>query len=133
MKALSTTDRTKYVNSIIIPRFTPIPCELTRVYSTNEDNQNRVEIEVLQGEDENPRSPEVHLIGKAGLKNLPAHKAGELMIQVTLRYDKDGVIEVVAKELQSGQMTREVVMRKAGALSSEIIKEKQEVLEQAAL
>jgi len=132
VKALS-ADKAKHINSIIIPRFTPIPCELTRTYGTNEDNQSRVEIEVLQGEDENPRSPDVHLIGKAGLKNLPAHKAGELMIQVTLRYTADGVIEVVAKELQSGQMTREVVMRKAGALSSEIIKEKQEVLEQAAL
>jgi molecular chaperone DnaK len=132
VKALSPS-RGAYINSIIIPRFTPIPCERTRTYATNEDNQNRVEIEVLQGEDEEPRSPDVHLIGKAGLRNLPPHKAGELVIEVTLRYDADGVIEVVAKELQSGQMTREVVMQKAGTLSEDILQEKQEQLDQAEL
>jgi molecular chaperone DnaK len=132
VKALS-PDREKYINSIIIPRFTPIPCEKTRTYATNEDNQPRVEIEVLQGEDEDPRSPDVHLIGKAGLRNLPPHKAGELVIEVTLRYDADGVIEVVAKELKSGQMTREVVMQKAGTLSPDILRGKQEQLDQAEL
>jgi len=132
VKALS-KDREKYINSIIIPRFTPIPCEKTRTYATKEDNQGRVEIEVLQGEDKDPRSPDVHLIGKAGLRNLPPHKAGELVIEVTLRYNVDGVIEVVAKELQSGQMTREVVMQKAGTLSPDILKEKQEQLDKTEL
>lgn len=127
-KALA-PDRKTYVNSIIIPRFTPIPCTRTRMYSTNEDNQNRVEIEILQGEEQNPRSPDIHFIGKAGLRNLPSHKAGELLIEVSLSYNADGVIEVVAKELQSGQTTREVVMKKAGTLSSEIIQEKQVMLD----
>jgi molecular chaperone DnaK len=133
VKALSSSDRQKYVNSIIIPRFTPIPCERTRTYATHEDNQSRVEIEVLQGEDEDARSPEVHLVGKAGLRNLPPHKAGDLVIEITLRYTADGVIEVVAKELQSGQMTREVVMQKAGSLSEDILKEKQDLLDQVEL
>lgn len=128
VKALA-SDRKTYINSIIIPRLTPIPCTRTKTYTTNEDNQNRVEIEVLQGEESNPRSPEVHLIGKAGLRNLPPHKAGELLIEVSLSYDADGVIEVVAKELTSGQMTREVVMKKAGTLSADILKEKQEMLD----
>jgi len=132
VKALS-PDREKYVNSIIIPRFTPMPCERTRTYATNEDNQNSVEIEVLQGEDEDPRSPKVNLIGKAGLKNLPPHKAGELVIEITLSYNADGVIEVVAKELESGQMTREVVMQKFGELSPEILKEKQNLIYQTEL
>ncbi|MDN4593515.1 Hsp70 family protein [Polycladomyces subterraneus] len=79
-----------------------MPCERTRTYVTGEDNQPRVEIEVLQGEDEDPNSPNVQLIGKAGLRNLPPHKAGELVIEITLRNDADGVIEVVAKELKSG-------------------------------
>lgn len=129
VKALS-SDKKKYINSIIIPRFTPIPCEKTRTYSTNEDNQNRVEIEVLQGENVDPNSPEVQLIGKAGLKNLPPHKAGDLVIEVTLQYNADGVIEVVAKELKSGEMTREIIMQKTGTLSSEIIEEKRETISQ---
>ncbi|KUG25443.1 chaperone protein dnak [hydrocarbon metagenome] len=129
VKALS-SDKKKYINSIIIPRFTPIPCEKTRTYATNEDNQSRVEIEVLQGENVDPNSPEVQLIGKAGLKNLPPHKAGDLVIEITLQYNADGVIEVIAKELKSGEKTREIIMQKTGTLSSEIIEEKRETLSQ---
>ena len=92
-----------------------------------------MEFDVLQGEDENPRSPNVDRIGKAGLKNLPPHKAGELRIEVTLRYNADGIIEVVTKELQSGQISREVVMQKSGTLSEEIVKDKQLQLNQMSL
>lgn len=128
VKALA-SDRKTYINSIIIPRFTPIPCTKDRTYTTNEDNQNKVEIEVLQGEDENPRSPDVQLIGKVDLKNLPPHKAGELIIKVSLSYNADGVIEVTAKELHSGQMMNEIVMQKSGMLSPEIIQQKREFIE----
>lgn len=128
VRALS-ADRKKYVNSILIPRNTLIPCERKKTFATNEDNQSRVEIEVLQGEDEDPRSPEVQLIGKAGLKNLPPHKAGDLVIEVSLKYDIDGVIEVAASELISGQTIREVVMQKSGLLSDDILKEKQAELQ----
>jgi molecular chaperone DnaK len=128
VKALS-ADRKKYVNSVMIPRNTMIPCERKKTFATNEDNQSRVEIEVLQGEDEDPRSPEVQLIGKAGLGNLPPHKAGDLVIEVSLKYDIDGVIEVAASELMSGQTIREVVMQKSGLLSDDILKEKQTELQ----
>lgn len=123
-----TSDKSKFVNSIIIPRYTKVPCEKTRTYATGEDNQPEVVIEVLQGEDEDPRSPDVTLVGKAGLKELPPHKAGELVIKVTLRYDADGVIEVITEELQSGKATRETVMQKAGSLSADILAEKEQAL-----
>jgi molecular chaperone DnaK len=128
VKALS-ADRKRYVNSILIPRNTVIPCERKKTFATNDDNQSRVEIEILQGEDEDPRSPDVQLIGKAGLKNLPSHKAGDLVIEVSLKYDVDGVIEVAASEQMSGQTIREVVMQKSGLLSDDILKEKQAELQ----
>ncbi len=106
----------RFVNSVIIPRFTEVPSSRTRTFATKQDNQERVEVEVLQGEDADPNSPEVHLVGRVQLKNLPPHKAGELIIEVTLSYDADGVIEVTARESKSGQMIREVVMSKARAL-----------------
>ena len=121
-------DLSGYVNSIIIPKLTPIPCEKTRRYSTKEDNQKKIQIEVLQGEDENPNSPGVNLVGKTGLNDLPPHKAGELVVEVTLSYNTDGVIEVTAKELMSGKTSREVVMKKTGLLSDSLLKEKQKAL-----
>ncbi len=128
VKARSAEDPSKYVNSIIIPRFTPLPCERTRQFVTNVDNQSRVEFEVLQGEDLDPFSPQVERIGRAGLSGLPPHKAGELMIEVTLRYNVDGVIEVVTRELMSGQVTRESIMQKSGSLSKEIIEERKSLI-----
>lgn len=128
VKALA-ADKSGYVNSIIIPRYTPLPVEKTRFYATNEDNQTQVEIEVLQGEDTDPNSPQVDLIGKVSLKDLPPHQAGQLIIEVTLKYDLNGVIEVTAKELQGGLLTREIVMQKASSLSEEIIAERKQMLE----
>ena len=116
------SDRRSYVNSIIIPRFTPIPCEQRRPFATSTDNQALVDIEVLQGEASDPTSPEIDLIGKLALTDLPPHKAGQLRIDVVLRYTADGVIEVEATESISGRRVREVIMKKAGSLSKELVK-----------
>lgn len=123
-----TSDKSKFVNSIIIPRYSKVPCEKTRTYVTSEDNQPEVVVEILQGDDDDPRSPHVALVGKAGLKDLPPHKAGELVIKVTLRYDADGVIEVITEELKSGNSTRTTVMHKTGILSADILAEKEQAL-----
>jgi molecular chaperone DnaK len=122
-------EKDKQINSIIIPQFTKIPCEITKEYSTIEDNQSRVEFDVLQGEDEDPRSPNIDRIGKAGLRKLPPHKAGELAIEVTLKYTADGIIEVVTRESKSGEISRESIMQKSGSLSDEEIEQKKEWLQ----
>lgn len=128
VKALA-SDKSDFVNSIIIPRYTPLPVERTRYYTTSEDHQTKVEIEVLQGEHEDPYSPDVDLIGKVEITELPPHKAGELVIEVTLKYDLNGVIEVVATEQKSGAVIRKVVMQKSGSLSEEIIEERKQLLD----
>ena len=128
VKALS-ADHRAYINSILIPKFSPIPCEKTRIYGTSEDNQKKVEIEILQGEDSDPKSPDVDLVGRLSLNDLPPHRAGELKIEVSLRYDADGVIEVNAKELMSGQTVREVIMSKNGSLPNDLLQEKKQALE----
>ena len=73
-------------------------------------------------------SPAVDLIGKFSIGDLPPHKAGDLRVLVTLRYDMDGVIEVTAKELLSGKTTRERMMRKTGLLSAEHVNELTEAI-----
>lgn len=130
VKALA-SDQQEYINSIIIPRLTPIPCERKKIYATSEDDQKKVEIEVLQGEDADPRSPEVELIGKLAILDLPKGRAGTVRIEVALRYDINGVIEVVAKELVSGRTVRETVMKKAGELSADIVAENRAEIQNA--
>lgn len=128
VKALA-SDQGGYINSIIIPRFTPLPCERKKAFATSEDDQRKVEIEVLQGEDVDPRSPNVDLIGKVTVSDLPPGKAGSVRIEVLLRYNASGAIEVVATEMVSGRAVRETVMKKANELSADIVAEKKLDLE----
>ena len=112
------------VNSIIIPRFTPIPCERKRIYKTSKNNLSKIEIEILQGESTDPDSPETQLIGKTKFGNLPNHEAGELVIEISLKYNADGVVEVTAKETKSGAFIQDIVMEKTESLLEDIIEEK---------
>jgi len=132
VKALS-TDQQLYVNSILIPRFTPLPCERKKVFATSEDDQKKVEIEILQGEDPDPGSPDVEVVGKVAMGDLPSGKAGAVRIEVSLRYDTDGVIVVTAKEVVSGRSVRETVMKKVHELSADIVAEKAAEVQSAAV
>jgi molecular chaperone DnaK len=108
-------------NSIIIPRLTPVPCERRRTYATRIDNQQSFEIEVLQGEDGDPFSPSVDLLGKVQLSDLPPGLAGDVIVAVTLRYDVDAVVEVIAEELTGGRVVRAQLLRKMGELGPELV------------
>ena len=119
-------------NSIIIPRLTPVPCERRRTYATRVDNQQSIEIEVLQGEDPDPFSPKVDLIGKVEMRDLPPGLAGEVIVAVTLRYDIDAVVEVVAEELTGGRSVREQLLQKMGELGPEVVESIKAAFEQDA-
>lgn len=120
VRALSPDGRP--VNSIIIPRLTVVPCERVRTYATRADSQIMIEIEVLQGESEDPFSPEVEPIGKVRVDELPPRPAGGVVVAVTLRYDADGVVEVVAEELIEGRKIRQQLLRKSGELDEQLTK-----------
>jgi molecular chaperone DnaK len=111
----------KPVNSIILPRFTELPCERRRTYATRADNQRRIEVEILQGDSPDPFSPEVESIGRLVMDELPPRPAGEVLLSLTLRYDVDGVVEVEAEELLEGRKIRQQLMRKSGELDPEVV------------
>ena len=113
----------KPINSIILPRFTELPCERTRTYATRADNQQQIEVEVLQGDDPDPFSPAVESIGRLVMSDLPPRPAGQVLVSLTLRYDVDGVVEVEAQELDGGRTVREALLRKSGELDPEFIKD----------
>jgi molecular chaperone DnaK len=114
-------DTGKPVNSIILPRFTELPCERRRTYATRADNQRRIEVEILQGDSPDPFSPDVESIGRLVMDELPPRPAGEVLLSLTLRYDVDGVVEVEAEELLEGRKIRQELMRKSGELDPEVV------------
>jgi molecular chaperone DnaK len=95
----------KDVNSTIIEKDTEIPVERTNTgYSTIEDNQTAVRLQVIQGEDKDPE--QCIKVGEAVLQDIPAKPKGVPRIDVTLGYDKSGIVRLYAKEQTSGRDVR---------------------------
>jgi len=87
--------------SKIIPRNTPIPTKASRMFTTVEDFQTEVEVEVYQGEREFVED-NVYL-GKLLLKGIPPAPAGVPKIEVTFEVDENGIILVTAEDKGTGR------------------------------
>ena len=85
----------------IIEKNTTIPTYRSRVFSTAEDNQSKVEIHVLQGERE--MSAENKTLGKFILSDIPPAPRGIPQIEVTFDIDSNGIVNVSAKDLETGK------------------------------
>ena len=68
-----------------------------------EAHQKSVEIVVVQGNDPAASSPKNKILGRAVMDGLPDAQAHELQIEITLKYDVDGIIHVSARELSTGK------------------------------
>lgn len=84
----------------LIFRNAPIPARATQLFTTYQDNQTGLELEIVQGEKE--RASECRSLGRFSLKGIPVLKAGQAKIEVTFQMDADGLLQVSAKELLSG-------------------------------
>ena len=92
-------------NSKIIEKDAEIPVESTKSgYTTVEDNQTAVRLQVIQGEDEDPA--QCIKVGEAVLGGIPAMPKGEPKIDVMLGYNESGIVQLHAKELTSGREIR---------------------------
>ncbi len=85
----------------MIERNTTIPTRKTEVYSTAADNQTSVEIHVLQGEREFARDNKT--LGRFQLTGIPSAPRGVPQIEVTFDIDANGIVNVSAKDLGTGQ------------------------------
>src|SRR5918911_454791 len=84
----------------LIERNTTIPTKKSEVFSTAEDNQPSVVVHVLQGESEMALYNKT--LGKFHLANIPAAPRGMPQIEVTFDIDANGIINVSAKDLGTG-------------------------------
>uniref|UniRef100_A0A6C0LYW4 Uncharacterized protein n=1 Tax=viral metagenome TaxID=1070528 RepID=A0A6C0LYW4_9ZZZZ len=82
--------------NIVIPRNTTIPICKTKMYSTTDDNQEFVIIDVYQGESKFLENNT--LIGSFTLDEIPLLQKGEPVIYVTIKVDVNGIITVHARE-----------------------------------
>ncbi|MCP3884595.1 MAG: Hsp70 family protein, partial [Propionibacteriaceae bacterium] len=90
-------DRSRYINSIIIPKNNPVPCTETRPYQlrTGKNHENKVEVYMLQGESDLPL--DCNILGKyvfSQISHVPDNPLAVLDIGYT--YDRNGVVSVAA-------------------------------------
>jgi molecular chaperone DnaK len=88
------------VSTHIIDRNTTIPTEKSQVFTTAADNQPTVEIHVLQGE--RPMAQDNTSLGMFHLVGIPPAPRGIPQIKVTFKIDANGIINVAAKDLGTG-------------------------------
>ncbi|TBU24509.1 HSP70-domain-containing protein [Dichomitus squalens] len=82
------------VMSPIIPRNTPIPTCMSKIYTTFADWQTSVVIRVFEGEE--PLTRYNHLLGMFPLSGIPPARRGVPKIDVTFRLDVNGIMKVTA-------------------------------------
>ncbi|MGW4398948.1 molecular chaperone DnaK [Amycolatopsis nivea] len=84
----------------IVERNTTIPARRTEVFSTAEDNQPAVDVVVLQGERE--RAADNRVLGRFQLTDIRPAPRGEPQIEVTFDVDANGILDVTAKDKDTG-------------------------------
>ncbi|MCI8689006.1 MAG: molecular chaperone DnaK [Oscillibacter sp.] len=85
----------------LIDRNTTIPVKKSQVFSTAADNQTSVEVNVLQGEREMAAANKS--LGRFHLDGIAPARRGVPQIEVTFNIDANGIVEVSAKDLGTGQ------------------------------
>jgi len=88
----------------IIERNTTIPARRTEIFSTAEDNQRAVDVVVLQGERE--RAADNRVLGRFRLENIRPAPRGVPQIEVTFDIDANGILDVSAKDKDTGAEQR---------------------------
>ena len=104
--------------SVIIPRNTTIPTRERKVFSTTDDNQDFVAIEVYQGED--AQAPGNRMLGRFILGDLPKRPAGQVRVEVSFNMDADGILHVAATELTTGNATTIMIQASSGLSPAEL-------------
>ncbi|OAI45284.1 molecular chaperone DnaK [Rhizomicrobium sp. SCGC AG-212-E05] len=98
----------------LIDRNTTIPTKKSNIFSTAEDNQGAVTINVFQGERE--MAADNKSLGRFDLQGIPPAPRGVPQIEVTFDIDANGIVSVTAKDKATGK-EQQIRIQASGGLS----------------
>jgi len=113
----------------LIDRNTTIPTSKSQVFSTAADNQTAVDIHVLQGE--RPMANLNKTLGRFQLTDIPPAPRGIPQVEVTFDIDKNGIVNVRAKDLGTNKEQQITIKSSTGLSDEEIQKMVREAEENA--
>jgi molecular chaperone DnaK len=102
----------------VIERNTTIPARRTEAFSTAEDNQSAVDVVVLQGERE--RAADNRVLGRFRLENVRPAPRGTPQVEVTFDIDANGILNVSARDKDTGAEQRITISESSNLDQSEV-------------
>jgi len=116
---LATNPRSrKEVNHLMIPRNTPLPVEIRKTFKTKHDKQQRVNVQVIEGDAPDPAA--CSLLGKCRVTDLPADLPKGSPIEVVYAFDASGRITVEAQDKTGGKQATIEIERRSGLSDAQI-------------
>ena len=102
----------------LIEKNTTIPTQKSQIFSTAEDNQTAVTVHVIQGE--RTQAAQNKSLGQFNLTDIPAAARGVPQIEVSFDLDANGILNVSAKDKNTGK-EQSIVIKASSGLSDEDI------------
>jgi molecular chaperone DnaK len=110
-------------NDVLIAKNTQLPAAASRVYRTVAANQQRVRVRVLQGD---ARQAEACInIGECWIDDLPPDLPRHSPVQVRCGCASNGLVDVMALDMTSGQMARAEIHRTSGLSEEDLVRERE--------
>ncbi len=109
------------MNSIVLPRNTPLGTESRRTFYTARAGQEQVTVPILEGEETDPQF--CTRVADVVVAGLPSGRPAQQPVTLTLRYNRDGILEVTARDEHSGVQSQTTVTRTAAVTQGDAVAE----------